>query len=167
MKPGDLVLMRGTSELALEIMKATGGRFSHVAVVVCSMAPSAPGDGIVIEAVMPRVVTRPFHDSILGVDYWEIWSNKTLADYRRGESSGGVFIQRGRLRLRQKRRAGTHSCLTPNFILKQCRRWGARSLMSLRTKSGCGSGRKARDHRPSRAAPSIGIAEFVAGNADK
>lgn len=83
MKPGDLILVRGTSRLSLEIMKATGGRFSHVGIVVCSMAPSAPDDGIVIEAVMPRVVTRPFHDSILGTDYWEIWSNKRLADYQR------------------------------------------------------------------------------------
>ena len=83
MKPGDLILVRGTSRLSLEIMKATGGRFSHVAIVVCSMAPMDPTDGIVIKALMPRVVTRPFHDSILGASYWEIWSNKTLADDQR------------------------------------------------------------------------------------
>ena len=83
MKPGDLILVRGTSRLSLEIMKATGGRFSHVAIVVCSMAPMDPNDGIVIEALMPRVVTRPFHDSILDTSYWEIWSNKTLADDQR------------------------------------------------------------------------------------
>ena len=75
--------MRGTSPLSLEIMKATGGRFSHVAIVVCSKAPADPSDGIVIEAIMPRVVTRPFHDSVMGTDYWEIWSNKTLADDQR------------------------------------------------------------------------------------
>ncbi len=75
--------MRGTDELALQIMKATGGRFSHVGIIICDMSPADPNDGIVIEAVMPRVVTRPLHDSILGVDYWEIWSNKTLAGYQR------------------------------------------------------------------------------------
>ncbi len=72
MKPGDLILMRGTSPLSLEIMKATGGRFSHVAIVVCSKAPADPSDGIVIEAIMPRVVTRPFHDSV-----WELTTGKS------------------------------------------------------------------------------------------
>ncbi len=83
MKPGDLLLVRGTEPLSLEIMKATGGRFSRVGVIVCDMAPSNPNDGIVIEALMPRVVTRPLHLSVLGASYWEIWSNKTLADYDR------------------------------------------------------------------------------------
>jgi hypothetical protein len=75
--------MAGTDELSLGIMKATRGRFSHVAIVVCSKAPADPSDGIVIEAIMPRVVTRPLHDSILGTSCWEIWSNKTLADDQR------------------------------------------------------------------------------------
>jgi hypothetical protein len=82
MKPGDLLLVRGTALLSLEIMKATGGRFSHVGIIVCSMEPMNLNDGIVIEA-LNRVETRPFHISTMAASYWEVWSNKTLADDQR------------------------------------------------------------------------------------
>jgi hypothetical protein len=82
MKPGDLLLVRGTALLSQEIMKATGGSFSHVGIVVCSMEPMNKEDGIIIEA-LDRVKTRPFHLSTLQASYWEIWSNKTLADDQR------------------------------------------------------------------------------------
>lgn len=82
MKPGDLLLVRGTALLSQEIMKATGGQFSHVGIIVCSMDPMNANDGIVIEAI-DRVKTRPLHISTLNASYWEIWTNKTLADDQR------------------------------------------------------------------------------------
>jgi hypothetical protein len=158
-------------------MKATGGRFSHVAIAVCpiplSLSDPNENDGIVIEAVMPRVVTRPFHDSILGVDYWEIWSNKTLVDYQRwaivaaaclysAEDYGyGKILEQGldcvfdtalfTEKMPQVRGCPICSmlaCLSYNEIGLRLGPEGARSIA------------------PSRAAPYIGIAEFVAGNAD-
>jgi|GEM_PF-767009 len=175
MKPGDLILVRGTSRLSLEIMSATGGRFSHVAIAVCEMptTKSNPTDGIVIEALMPRVVTRPFHDSILGASYWEIWSNKTLADDQRwgivaaaclysAEDYGyGKILEQGldtafsttlfTERMPQVRGCPICSmlaCLSYNEIGLRLGPEGARSIA------------------PSRAAPYIGIAEFVAASAD-
>jgi len=171
MKPGDLMLIRGTSPLSLEIMRATGGRFSHAGVVVCAMAPSAPDDAIVIEALMPRVVTRPLHLSVLGASYWEIWSNKTLADYQRwaivaaaclysAEDYGyGKILEQGldavfntnlfTEKLPQVRGCPICSmlaCLSYNEIGLRLGPDGARSIA------------------PSRAAPYIGIAEFVAAD---
>jgi hypothetical protein len=173
MKPGDLMLIRGTSRLSLDIMKATGGRFSHVGVVVCSMAPAQPNDGIVIEAELPRVITRPFHDSILQAAYWEIWSNKTLADDQRwaivaaaclysAEDYGfGKLVEQGldsifdtavftekMPQLRGYPICPALACLAYNEIGLRLGPEGARTIA------------------PSRMPPYIGIAEFVAGSAD-
>jgi len=122
---------------------------------------------------MPRVVTRPFHDSILGASYWEIWSNKTLADDQRwgivaaaclysAEDYGyGKILEQGldtafsttlfTERMPQVRGCPICSmlaCLSYNEIGLRLGPEGARSIA------------------PSRAAPYIGIAEFVAASAD-
>lgn len=175
MKPGDLILMRGTDRLSLDIMKATGGRFSHVAIAVCPMPhlASAPDDGIVIEATLERVITRPFHDSALGASYWEIWSNTTLVDYQRwgivqaaclysAEDYGyGKILEEGldttfhttlfTEKMPQVRGCPICSmlaCLSYNEVGLRLGPIGARSIA------------------PSRAAPYIGIAEFIAANVD-
>ncbi len=167
--------MRGTGRLSLEIIRAPGGRFSHVAIAVCEMPPSKsnPTDGIVIEALMPRVVTRPFHDSILGTDYWEIWSNKTLADDQRwgivaaaclysAEDYGyGKILEQGfdsafdTILFTEKMPqldgcpiCSALACLSYNEVGLRLGPVGARSIA------------------PSRAAPYLGIAEFVAASAD-
>jgi len=167
------MLLAGTSAMSLAIMRATGGRFSHAGIVVCPTPGFTGEDGIVIEALMPRVVTRPLHISVLGASRWEIWSNKTLADdqrwaivwaaclYSAADYGYGKIAEQGldaafnttlfTEKMPQVRGVPICSmlaCLSYNEIGLSLGPTGARSIA------------------PSRAAPHIGIAEFVAGNAD-
>jgi len=171
MKPGDLILIRGTDLLALEIMKATGGRFSHVAIVVCDMAPADPNDGIVIEAVMPRVVTRPFHLSILDTSYWEIWSNKTLAGYQRwGIVAAACLYSAADYGYGRIGEHGLDSVFQTDWFAEHLPQIGGHPICSALgclayNEIGLKLGAGARTITPSDNR-GTGIAEFVAGNAD-
>jgi len=166
MKPGDLLLVRGTAQLSLDIMKATGGRFSHVGIVVCSMEPHNEGDGIIIEA-LDRVKTRPFHLSTAAASYWEIWSNKTLTDSQRwavvstacdysADSYGYINIaEQGIDALFHNDWATEH---LPNFNHRPiCSELAAFSYNGIGIKFST----DAKSIAPSRPAPYMGIAEFV------
>jgi hypothetical protein len=173
MKPGDLMLIRGTNPLSLDIMKATGGRFSHAGIIVCP-TPSFPDeDGIVIEALMPRVVTRPFHLSVLAASYWEIWSNKTLADDQRWAIVWAACLysafEYGFGKIAEQ---GLDSLFSTDFFTRKmpqiqghpiCSALACLSYNEIGLKLGP---EDARSIAPSRQPPYLGIAEFVASSPD-
>jgi hypothetical protein len=173
MKPGDLMLIRGTSPLSLEIMKATGGRFSHVGVVVCGTPGFPDEDGIIIEALMPRVTTRPFHISVLEASYWEIWSNKTLADDQRWAIVWAACLysafEYGFGKIAEQ---GLDSLFDTDFFTRKmpqiqghpiCSALACLAYNEIGLKLGP---EDARSIAPSRLPPCLGIAEFVASNTD-
>ena len=171
MQPGDLLLVRGTSALSLAIMNATGGTFSHVGIVVCSMAPDFPQDGIVIEA-LDRVRTRPFHLSTAEANYWEIWTNTTLTMLHRWtivstacDYSAATY---GYINIAQQ---GIDAILNNNWATEHLPQFKSRPICSeLACFAYNGAGLRfstdAKTIAPSRHAPYIGIAEFVKGNTD-
>ncbi len=167
--------MRGTSRLSLDIMKATGGRFSHVAIAVSEMPAAKPHgiDGIVIEALIPRVVTRPFHFTVAEASYWEVWSNRTLADYQRWAIVEAACVYSaenygyGKI-LEQGLDAAFRTALFTNEM-PQVRGCPICSMLACLSYNDAGlrlGPMGARSIAPSRPAPFAGIAEFVAASAD-
>lgn len=173
MKPGDLILIRGTSSLSLDIMKATGGRVSHVGVVVCGTPGFPDDDGIVIEAEMPRVLTRPFHISVLDASSWEIWSNKKLADDQRWAIVWAACLysalEYGFGKIAEQ---GLDSVFDTDLFTRKMPQLQGRPICSALAclaynEIGLKLGpENARSIAPSRQPPFIGIAEFVEANAD-